>query len=120
MTVEQIARVCHLTNKAYCEVLGDDSQPTWEDAPDWQKISAMDGVIFRLGNPLAPDWTMHKNWLDQKERDGWTFGAVKDPEKKEHPCMVDFNDLPVTQKAKDTLFSAVVNSLRPLYDDQGR
>ena len=35
MKVEQIAQVAHELNKAYCESLGDNSQPSWEDAPEW-------------------------------------------------------------------------------------
>ena len=37
MNNEDIARVAHQVNKAYCEALGDTSQPDWENAPDWQK-----------------------------------------------------------------------------------
>lgn len=44
MTPEQIARVVHEVNRAYCEALGDTSQPKWEDAPQWQRDSAMLGV----------------------------------------------------------------------------
>ncbi len=33
MEKKEIARVAHLVNKAYCEALGDFSQPEWEDAP---------------------------------------------------------------------------------------
>lgn len=32
MTIEQIARVCHEVNRAYCESMGDTSQVPWEDA----------------------------------------------------------------------------------------
>jgi hypothetical protein len=32
MTLEQIARVAHEVNRAYCQALGDQSQPAWEDA----------------------------------------------------------------------------------------
>lgn len=35
--LQQIAKVCHEANKAYCETLGDYSQPEWEAAPAWQK-----------------------------------------------------------------------------------
>ena len=32
MTEQEIARVCHEVNRAYCQAIGDNSQPTWEDA----------------------------------------------------------------------------------------
>lgn len=43
--------------------------------------------------------------------DGWEYGPVKDPEAKEHPCLVPFSDLPREQQAKDFLFRAVVRAL---------
>jgi hypothetical protein len=113
-TVEAIARTCHQVNKVYCESIGDLSQPDWEQAPEWQKKSAINGVIFHLENPNATPADSHASWLKEKQADGWVWGAVKDPEKKQHPCCVAYEDLPTKQKAKDYLFLAVVNSLRDL------
>ena len=36
---------------------------------------------------------------------------VKDAERKEHPCCVPYDALPVEQKTKDYLFRAVVHAL---------
>ena len=101
MIIEQIAQVAHEINKAYCEAIGDNSQPTWNDAPEWQKNSAIKGVIFHLENPNAGPDASHNSWLKQKEEEGWKYGAVKNPETKEHPCFVPYEQLPVEQKAKD-------------------
>lgn len=46
MDNEQIARVAHEVNRAYCKALGDDSQEVWELAPQWQRDSAIVGVKF--------------------------------------------------------------------------
>lgn len=107
-----IATVCHGANKAYCEALGDDSQQDWKDAPEWQRDSAIKGVQFHLDNPGAPPSRSHESWLAEKEKDGWTCGPVKDVEKKEHPCMVAYDELPEDQKKKDALFIAVVDTFR--------
>lgn len=106
-----IAKVCHNVNKAYCESIGDYSQPTWEDAPDWQKESALKGVEFHLEADRKP-WDGHDSWLKQKEEDGWKWGHVKDPVKKTHPAMVPFVALPESQQTKDYLFKAVVDSFK--------
>jgi len=111
---EKIAAVAHEANRAYCASIGDLSQPAWEDAPDWQKESAIDGVCHTLDNPESGPEDSHKNWLAGKEADGWVYGAVKDPENKLHPCMVEYAALPFNQKIKDSLFQAVVLSLAPL------
>ncbi|MFH2219092.1 MAG: RyR domain-containing protein [Pseudomonadota bacterium] len=50
--------------------------------------------------------------MDQKVRDGWKYGPVKDPDKKEHPCCVPFAELPVEQQAKDFIFRAVIHALK--------
>ena len=106
--VEQIARVCHAANAEYCRSIGDMSQPSWEEAPDWQKESARAGVSFHLDNPEAGPSGSHKSWLKQKEADGWQYGDVKDPEKKLHPCYLPFYELPPEQQMKDYIFTAIV------------
>jgi hypothetical protein len=105
-----IARTCHEVNRAYCQALGDMSQPTWEEAPGWQKESVMMGVRLHLGGEHGPE-ASHDSWMAQKLAEGWVYGHVKNPEKKEHPCMVPFSELPREQQAKDFIFRAVVHSL---------
>lgn len=114
MTVEDIAKCCHEANRAYCETLGDASQRPWESAPEWQRVSAIDGVRFLLANPNAPDSASHDNWLAHKRADGWRYGPEKDAKKKTHPCFLQYDLLPKEQRAKDALFGAVVRALAPL------
>jgi len=115
MKIEDIAKVCHETNRAYCEAIGEPvAQPSWEDAPEWQRTSAINGVQFHLANPDAKPSHSHESWLAEKAAAGWKFGHVKDAEKKEHPCFVPYEELPAAQQAKDALFIGVVNALRGL------
>ena len=110
--VSQIAKTCHEVNRAYCQSIGDNSQAPWEASPEWQKQSIINGVIFHLDNPGAGPDSSHENWLKDKAKDGWTWGAEKDVEKKQHPCFVPYRELPAAQQLKDSLFKAVVDSLR--------
>lgn len=105
-----LARVCHEVNREWCAYNGDDSQPAWEDAPQWQKDSAIAGVRFVVGNPDAGDDASHNSWMRQKAADGWVYGETKDPEAKTHPCMVPFEELPREQQFKDRLFRTIVLS----------
>ena len=111
MLVEQIAQVCHEANRAYCRTIGDFSQPSWDDAPDWQKLSAINGVRYHLENPDVTPEDSHVNWMKEKLEAGWKYGPVKDPETKEHPCMKPYGQLPEEQRQKDALFMAIVNVL---------
>lgn len=114
MTIEQIARVCHEANKSYCHTLNDNSQLPWDEAPRWQRDSAVKGVSFKLQNPDAPASASHDSWLAEKKAAGWKYGPVKNPDAKEHPCFVPYDELPSEQQAKDALFIGIVNALRPL------
>lgn len=109
--IEQIARVAHEANRAWCAANGDFSQPIWEMAPDWQKTSAIAGVKFHLANPNAGPSASHDEWLRHKTTEGWTYGMVKNSDLKQHPCMVPFEGLPPEQQAKDRLFRAIVHAL---------
>lgn len=108
--VHHIARIAHEINRAYCAAIGDKSQPAWEDAPDWQKASAISGVKAHLETPLTPEES-HALWLRVKADEGWKYGPVKDPVAREHPCFVPYEQLPQEQKVKDYLFAAVVRTL---------
>ena len=111
LSIEEIARVAHEVNRAYCFSLGDASQVEWENAPEWQKKSTIAGVEFHLNNPTAGPSGGHDSWLRMKIADGWKYGPVKNADKKEHPCCVEYHELPREQKAKDYIFLAVVHAL---------
>jgi hypothetical protein len=109
--VKWIAEMAHETNRAYAEMIGDHSHLSWKDAPEWQKASVIDGVIKHL-----PEES-HRSWYDFKKRDGWAYGPEKDLEKKEHPCMLPYGDLPITQRMKDYVFAAVIKAADRMWMD---
>lgn len=116
MKAIDIAAVCHEANRQFCAELGDFSQFDWSNAPDWQRDSAVNGVLFNLANPEAPASASHESWLEEKRNSGWTFGPVKDAEKKQHPCFVPYEALPIEQQVKDHLFKNIVAALSPLWE----
>lgn len=112
---EKIAKVCHEANRAYCETLGDFTQLPWERSPDWQRESAINGVQFLIsaaidGKKPSPGEN-HEKWLEAKRVAGWKYGPMKNAEKKEHPCFVPYEELPVEQRIKDYIFSAIANAI---------
>ena len=112
LKVSAIAIICHEANKAWCEVNGDNSQKHWAESEQWQRDSAISGVEFKINNQDAGEDAQHNAWMADKIKDGWVYGEIKDAEKKTHPCIVPFNELPEFQQKKDTLFCAIVNALK--------
>ena len=105
-----ISIACHEVNRAWCVAHNDLSQPPYEELDDEAKASSLAGVRGVLEDDNTPEQS-HQSWLAFKRAHGWTYGPVKDPERKLHPCMVAYDDLPHQQKYKDHLF---VNTVRQM------
>lgn len=110
--IEYIAKCCHESNRVWCQANGDDTQKHWQDAEQWQRDSAIKGVEFKLSNPDAGHDAQHNSWMKEKIDQGWVYGEIKDAEKKTHPCIVPFEQLPEFQQKKDALFCAIVDALK--------
>jgi len=107
---EHIAQVCHEANRAFQHITRDPApSPPWEDAPEWQRKSAAEGVLAALEGRSPEE--QHQSWVTSKLADGWVYGPVKNGEAKTHPSLVPYWDLPEHEKRKDVLFLAVVAAL---------
>lgn len=105
------ARVCHEANRAIQLSTGDPNpSPKWDKAPRETKASAVDGVIKAI-NGQTPE-ELHESWCDFKVKEGWKFGNEKDFEKKTHPCLISYKDLPEEQKLKDFVFIEIVQAFK--------
>lgn len=115
------ARIAHEANRVWCMENGDDSQPSWDNAPDWQIESAINGVEFHIQNPSADDSASHNNWVKEKLEAGWVYGKVKDPNANPptHPCLVPFKELSEFQQKKDAIFRSIVHSAIGLDNKKG-
>lgn len=103
-----IAQACHESNKVICEMLGDYSQVHWEQASEQIKASAISGVRFYLERRCTPE-EQHAEWRRFKAEQGYVYGEVKDDVAKTHPCMVEYDQLPATQRIKDVIFQNTIN-----------
>jgi len=113
--VEHVAEVAHAANVAHCARHGDTSHKTWAETPNAIKESTRHGVRHALQNPDATAESMQTEWRRFKEADGWTYGPVKDVEKKTHPNLVPYGDLQAHEKAKDELFLGIVRAFEAAY-----
>ena len=44
---------------------------------------------------------VHDNWAIGRINEGWTYGPVRNDALKQHPCLVDYDDLPDSEKEYD-------------------
>lgn len=55
--------------------------------------------MLTLAEALAKN--VHEVWAKNRIAEGWTYGPVRDDDKKETPCLVPYEDLPEIEKAYD-------------------
>ena len=59
---------------------------------------------------------IHKVWAQSKKAAGWIYGANRDDERKVHPCLVPYAELPEVEKDKDR---ALARNMLKLLNDAG-
>lgn len=57
--------------------------------------------ILELTELLAKN--AHDIWALQRISDDWRYGDRRDDQKKEHPCLVPYEDLPESEKEYDRI-----------------
>lgn len=105
-----IAKIVYAAVAEYSRSLGH-FHSNWDELSESLKESFVDGIAFVKANPHAADYEAHNRWYSNKIENGWKFGIVKDVEKKEHPCLVDFHELPETMKYKDRFLLTITRFL---------
>jgi hypothetical protein len=43
----------------------------------------------------------HERWMTELQKNGWCYGAERDDNAKQHPCLVSYDELPEQEKEKD-------------------
>lgn len=44
---------------------------------------------------------VHEVWAQNRMKDGWTYGTIRDDANKKHPCLVPYEELPEREKDYD-------------------
>lgn len=113
MTTESIAKVCHAAIAALNQSEGW-TYPLWDFLSPEDKDLFIGGVLEVLAHPGVTPEEIHNYWVADRAAAGWTFANVRSFERREHPSMVPFAQLPVTEQVKDTLFVNIVHALLPM------
>jgi len=109
LTIDQVARVCHEANLAYCQAIGDPGLPHWDDLEEGYRDSTRAGVVGVLKGS-TPEQS-HESWRAERIVQGWVWGTVLDRGAKVHPNLVPYDALPALQRIKDLLFLGIVKAL---------
>lgn len=106
-----IAEMCHEANRVLQREFGDLESPEWNELDAETKQSAREGVEAILSGQVTQPSESHEGWAQFKLQNGWVYGEEKDLEKKTHPLLVPYADLPVHQRLKDFVFFGIVQGV---------
>lgn len=116
--LDTISKVCHEANRAVCLAAGQPTLPAWEDAPQTARDATKEGVLFCIYNRDASPAQVHQDWYDNLINDGWVYGSEKDYDKKTHPCLIAYENLPYVDRLKDGLFKEIALTLFDGLDEE--
>lgn len=69
---------------------------------DTSKI-VLDDDMNKLVEYLAKN--THESWAKQRISDGWKYGPNRNDDKKEHPCLIPYEELSEEEKEYDRITS---------------
>ena len=55
--------------------------------------------IVKLTETLSKN--THEVWAQERIAQGWRFGRTRNDERKEHPCLIPYEELPESEKVFD-------------------
>jgi hypothetical protein len=58
----------------------------------------------------------HLRWMKDREARGWTYGEIRDDEKKLHPLLISWEELPAEERQKDV---DIIENIIPLLESIG-
>lgn len=108
--VEKIARLVHRAGMAIPDAFGEARPKAWEATTEESREITRQGVRLVMRNPSVTPELIHKAWMSLRQENGWSYGETKDQEKKTHPYMVEFANLPERQRLRDCVFVETIKA----------
>lgn len=69
--------------------------PTPLDTRDIELPKELDELIERMAR------NVHEVWAQGRMAEGWTWGEQRDDQRKTHPCLVPYEELPDAEREYD-------------------
>jgi hypothetical protein len=111
--VDAIVAACHSAIWFQQLSQGDPSTPSprLANVPEWAAESTRDSVLAVLAG--ATPEQLWEHWAAAKRADGWTYGEVKDPVAKTHPCLTaSYGELSASEHYKDRSYTGIIRLAR--------
>ena len=83
---------------------------TYQPKPIDTSSVALDADVLRLTEELSRH--AHDVWAAERLRLGWRYGPSRDDERREHPSLVPYDELPESEKQFDR--NAVLGTLKAM------
>lgn len=77
----------------------------WEERDESFKIQFIKTIAKQCSDDkFKSAEAAHDSWWRAYKRMGWKYGTERNIDKKTHPDMIPFNDLPESERDKDEIF----------------
>ena len=113
-SLSKVARIIHSLVREYNFLVYGENYPNsakWKDLSEEFTISLKNAIINESNRPSISNQLSHSRWMRDRKNQGWKYSEVLDREKKLHPNLVPYKDLPNSEKFKDFLFKNLVKYL---------
>ena len=111
ITVDAVARIVHNAQRDLGYWLEDPYPPEPYDAlPEEQRRPVQSLVRLIIGG-YPPEY-VQEMWIESMKEKGWDWGEEKDPNRKTHPCITGFEELPLWERKKVLLAYDIVEEFR--------
>lgn len=105
---EIVARNTYRVLEGYTSTSPNPLKP-WSEASEGAKTGYRSAVKLVIEEGYTSQ-QLHEKWMADKTEAGWEFGEEKDEELKTHPNLVEYENLPESERVKDTIFRAAAIS----------
>lgn len=112
--ITAFAQIAHKLDVAYAAAVYGENKPGWHQLPAEDRKHISDRVVYYLTDPNAVVSSLHEKWAYSKLSSGWSYGKEFNEEKKQHPLLISYSELPLTRRVADTLFMQTVQTLSRL------
>ncbi len=109
MKIEQISRLTHEADRAIRSSMGQEILG-WDRLEATLKLGWRSKVAAFKGPDGITPMMRHESWVSDMTAAGWTLDAVTDGDKKTHPAICPYGDLPDQVHLLDGVFIALINA----------